>query len=253
MSNETKSEIVKALVAIQGEVGVIGKTRKNPQQGYQFRGIDDVVAHVQELQAKHGVICAPRVVEREREVLPTKSGGSMVSVRLLVDHHFIALDGSEVVATTLGEAMDSGDKASNKAMSAALKYALTETYMIPTYEADRDTEEQSPEIGAMPQSGKAASVPAARPAAKPAQRTSSGVVFPNYGQAKGQPVSGASKKDLAFYKAGAERTLNDPSKAKFHEKERILLDAIERELAMGAPQQGDNEPPPPTDDDGPPF
>lgn len=71
----------------------------------------------------------------------------MASVRLVVDHHFYAKDGSSVVCTTVGEAMDSGDKASNKAMSAALKYALTETYMIPTYEADRDTEDASPERG----------------------------------------------------------------------------------------------------------
>ncbi len=152
-------EIVAALAAIQGEVGVVGKTRKNPQQGYSFRGIDDVVAAVQELQAKHGVVCAPRVVERERETVQTKSGGTMASVRLLVEHHFFAKDGSCVVVTTLGEAMDSGDKASNKAMSAALKYALTELYMIPTYEADRDTEEQSPVMAAKPK---------APPAPKPA-------------------------------------------------------------------------------------
>lgn len=134
------------LAKVMGEVGAVGKTRKNPQQGYQFRGIDDVMAHVQDLLAKHCVVVVPRVVEREREMLDTKSGGKMSSVRLLVDHTFYAEDGSSVVCTTLGEAMDSGDKASNKAMSAALKYALTQTLMIPTYEAERDTEEASPVV-----------------------------------------------------------------------------------------------------------
>lgn len=159
-------EIYAALAAIQGEVGVVGKTRKNPQQGYSFRGIDDVVAHVQELQAKHGVICAPTVREREREMIATKSGGTMASVRLLVDHHFFAKDGSRVTVTTLGEAMDSGDKASNKAMSAALKYALTELYMIPTYEADRDTEEQSPAMASKPKAAPTRA-PAPSPKASP--------------------------------------------------------------------------------------
>lgn len=139
-------QIYMQLAKVMAEVGAVGKTRKNPQQGYTFRGIDDVMAHVQDLLAKHCVVCVPRVVEREREMMTTKSGGSMASVRLLVDHTFFAEDGSKVVCTTLGEAMDSGDKASNKAMSAALKYALTETLMIPTYEADRDTEEASPVV-----------------------------------------------------------------------------------------------------------
>lgn len=135
-----------ALAKVMADVGAVGKSKKNAQQGYQFRGVDDVVAHVQDVMATHGVVCVPRVVEREREMVSTKSGGSMASVRLLVEHTFFAVDGSSVSCVTLGEAMDSGDKASNKAMSAALKYALTETLLIPTYEVDRDTEEQSPQL-----------------------------------------------------------------------------------------------------------
>lgn len=136
------------LPKVMRAVGAVAKSKKNTQQNYQFRGVDDVVAHVQAIMAEHGVTCVPRVVHHEREALATKSGGTMASVRLLVEHHFYAADGSSVVATTLGEAMDAGDKASNKAMSAALKYALTETLLIPTYEVDRDTEESSPEMAA---------------------------------------------------------------------------------------------------------
>lgn len=139
-------EIYAALAAVMRDVGAVGKTRKNQGQGYQFRGVDDVVAHVVGVMAQHGVVCVPRVVEREREVFKTAKGSDMFSVRLVVEHTFYARDGSSVVCTTLGEAMDSGDKASNKAMSAALKYALTETLLIPTYEVDRDTEEHSPEV-----------------------------------------------------------------------------------------------------------
>lgn len=138
-------QIYAALSKVMHDVGHVGKDRENPQQGYQFRGIDDVAKAVQPAFVAHGVVCVPRVLEREREMVPTKSGGFMASVRLLVEHTFYAADGSSVTAITLGEAMDSGDKASNKAMSAALKYALLETLCIPVDEPDRDTEEQSPE------------------------------------------------------------------------------------------------------------
>lgn len=152
MSDVTKApKVIAAIARVMAEVGAVGKTKKNQAQGYQFRGVDDVVAHVQEVMARCGLVVIPRVVEREREMLTTQKGGSMVSVRMLVEHTFFCEeDGSSVVCTTLGEAMDSGDKASNKAMSAALKYCLTESLLIPTYEVDRDTEEHSPEMGSTP-------------------------------------------------------------------------------------------------------
>jgi hypothetical protein len=140
-----------ALCAVMKEVGAVGKNKRNTQGGgYQYRGIDDVMAAVQPIMAEYGLVCVPRVIEREREQITTNKGSGMVSVRLLVEHTFYGPDGSSVICTTLGEAFDSGDKASNKAMAVALKYALTETLMIPTYEADRDTEEQTHEVAAPP-------------------------------------------------------------------------------------------------------
>ncbi len=59
----------------------------------------------------------------------------------------------------------------------------------------------------------------------------SGATFPNYGRAKNQPVSGATASDLDYYAQGCRRTLNDPGKARWHDKERTLLAAIEAELA----------------------
>lgn len=160
MGNETRGEIHAALVKVMASVGVVAKSRKNAAQGYQFRGIDDVLSACQGPMAEHGVLCIPRVVKEERETVATKSGGTMVSVRLTVDHYFTARDGSWVICTTVGEAMDSGDKATNKAMSAAMKYCLTMALCIPTHEDDRDTETASPERAAPPK-------PRAAPANKP--------------------------------------------------------------------------------------
>lgn len=74
-----------------------------------------------------------------------------------------------------------------------------------------------------------------------------GMLLPNYGRSKGQPVSGASLQDLEFYANGARRTLADPGKARWHDKERQLLAAIEGEIAR---QRGED--PPPSDDGIPP-
>lgn len=180
--------IYAAMAKVMGLVGVVGKTKKNVQQGYQFRGIDDVMAHVQGVLADCGVICIPYVVSVEREMIQTKSGGTMASVRALIDHTFYASDGSSVVARTIGEAMDSGDKASNKAMSAALKYALTEALMIPTYETQRDTEEASPEI--------AAPKPAAPVVAVPAPAGGEDPISREVGLLKGLAQLATSKRDV---------------------------------------------------------
>jgi hypothetical protein len=90
-----------------------------------------------------------------------------------------------------------------------------------------------------------------------------GMVFPNYGRSKGAPIAGASMQDLEFYANGCRRSLNDPSKSRWHDKERALLAAIEAEIARqrggggggggGRHGGGDNEPPPPSDGDHIPF
>lgn len=158
--------IYERLAAVMAETGAIGKERRSPQQGYQFRGVDDVVAHVQLVMAKHGVVLVPKVLDVVLQAeKATKSGGTMLHLILRISHTFYAPDGSSVEAVTFGESLDSGDKAANKCMSAALKYALTETLLIPTYEAERDTEEHSPEVVKKSRTTKAAPGPSMPPPA----------------------------------------------------------------------------------------
>ncbi len=82
-----------------------------------------------------------------------------------------------------------------------------------------------------------------------------GMVFPPYGRSKGMPVRGGSMQDLEYYANGCKRTLNDPSKSRWHDKERVLLAAIEAEIARqgggGGGGSGQEEPPPPGDEDAP--
>lgn len=103
---------------------------------------------------------------------------------------------------------------------------------------------------------RAAAAPARRSSA-PAADAGDGPRLPNYGRSKGAPIYGASQQDLEYYANGARRSLADPSKARWHDKERALLAAIEAELARqgggsgGPGEGGGNEPPPHGDDDAP--
>lgn len=140
--------IFPAMIAILAELPAIGKNQRNQQQGFNFRGIDDVQKELTPLCAKHGVFFLPEVIERTEAVRTTKQGGSLYVVCLHVRYTFYAADGSSVVATCWGEGTDSGDKATPKAMTGALKYTLFQAFNIATeegshHDADRETQEPS--------------------------------------------------------------------------------------------------------------
>jgi ERF superfamily len=131
------------VIADLSRVG-IAKDKRNVQQGYQFRGIDDVYGALSPLLAKHQLCILPRVVEREVTERPTKSGSVLFYTSLKVAFDFVsALDGSTHAIVTVGEAMDSGDKSSNKALSAAYKYACLQAFCIPV-EGDTDADATTP-------------------------------------------------------------------------------------------------------------
>ena len=131
-----------AIAEVQSEMSTIGisKGRQNKQQGYAFRGIDDVYGALAPLLAKHGLVILPRVTSREVMERDTQRGGTLFYTVLMVEFDFVsAKDGSKHTVTTVGEAMDSGDKSSNKAMSAAYKYCCFQAFCIPT-EGDNDAD-----------------------------------------------------------------------------------------------------------------
>ena len=136
------SAVYKAIAAVQGELAKVGiaKANRNSQQGYNFRGIDDVYASLSPLLAKHGLTIIPRVRERVLVERINAKGNPLFYVTVHAEFDFVsAEDGSKHTAATFGEAMDSGDKATNKAMSAAYKYAAFMTFAIPT-EGDNDAD-----------------------------------------------------------------------------------------------------------------
>jgi transcription termination factor NusB len=135
--------ILTVLPQIMAEIGFVEKGRKNQMQGYLFRGIDDLYPVLQPLLAKYKVTLTARTLTERREERTTGKGGLLLYSIVLVEYTLTAEDDSSVSSSFVGEAMDSGDKATNKAYSAALKLFIIQTFQIPT-EGDNDTENHSP-------------------------------------------------------------------------------------------------------------
>lgn len=135
------------VMAAMGKEGIT-KTRKNQQQGYNFRGIDDVYNALSPLLASNGLVVLPRVLSRECVERVTAKGSAIFYVTVEAEFDFVCVeDGSKHVVKTYGEAMDSADKATNKAMSAAYKYAAFQAFCIPT-EGDNDADATTHEVAA---------------------------------------------------------------------------------------------------------
>lgn len=118
----------------------LSKDRRNQQQGYQFRGIDDVYNLLCGILAENKLVILPDVEKMEREERQTQKGGVITYTILTVRFKLVsAIDGSFDYVRTVGEAMDSADKSANKAQSAAMKYAELQVFQIPT-EGDNDAD-----------------------------------------------------------------------------------------------------------------
>ena len=156
-------EVYKAIAAIIGEMSQegIGKDSVNQQQRWNFRGIDAVYNALAPKLAKHELMILPRVLSRECTDRVTKSGGNMFYVVVDCEFDFVsAKDGSKHTVRIFGEAMDTGDKATNKAMSIALKYAAFQTFFIPTEVNTQDADSNSYEVVATINDGQQADLKA---------------------------------------------------------------------------------------------
>lgn len=134
--------IYQSIAKIMEEVPAISKNKKNAQQGFMYRGIDEVMNAFQPLFAKYKVFTVPQILEQKREERTSAKGNLLIYSICTIQYTFYAEDGSFIQATVIGEGMDSGDKATNKAMAIALKYALFQVFCIPT-EDDPDNATQN--------------------------------------------------------------------------------------------------------------
>ena len=124
----------------------IAKGETNQQQGWKFRGIDQVLNTLSPLLSKAGLVILPRVLQRTCVERVSNKGGALFYVTVDSEFDFVSsFDGSKHTVRVFGEAMDSGDKATNKAMSIAYKYAAIQTFCIPI-EGEEDPDLTSHDI-----------------------------------------------------------------------------------------------------------
>ena len=136
--------IYQKMTSILKETKAITKSEKNQQQGFKFRGIDNVMNELHELFAKNDVFILQEVQDFTVDARPTAKGGTLFYTRAKIKFRYMTTDGSFVETVNVGEAMDSGDKGMNKAMSIALKYSLLQMFLIPT-EEQKDPDATTPE------------------------------------------------------------------------------------------------------------
>lgn len=145
-----EQKIYGAITDVMAEIGAVGKNSKNSQQGFMYRGIDAVMNAINPALVKCKVFVAPEVLEQTREERQTSKGGTLIYSICKIRFRFYTTDGSYVDVVTIGEGMDSGDKATNKAMSIAFKYACFQLFCIPTEEMvdpDGECHEIAPKTG----------------------------------------------------------------------------------------------------------
>lgn len=229
---ENTPAIYKAIIGVMTDINAIGKDRKNDTQRFNYRGIDDVMNELHGALAKNKVFVVPEVINEARSLGKSKSGGELYYTRLTIRFTFYTEDGSSVSAVVIGEAMDSGDKASNKALSIGLKYAMLQVFCIPTEdEKDPDATSPQPEPGTMqpplPQPGTTQPPKTTKPAAK----------F-NF-EPKGGETTSAERKEIcalldSMYADGAPVFTKDEAKKYSAMRKdytaREVIDAIKNEL-----------------------
>ncbi len=147
----SEKKVYAAISAVARDMAATGisKDRKNAQQGFNFRGIDQVYNALAPALVSHGLLILPRMTERTATERINKNGTALFYVVVKADFDFVSTeDGSVHTVTTYGEAMDSGDKATNKAMSIAYKYAAFQAFCIPTEETAVDPDAETHEVAA---------------------------------------------------------------------------------------------------------
>ncbi len=157
-----QQQIHARLAKVLAEVEAIEKDRRNEQQGFRFRGIDDVYNALHDLFAKNQIYVLPEILEWKQADRQTAKGTTQIHTVVRMRYHFTTIDGSERITETPGEAADTGDKGLGKACQYAYKLALLQMFLVPT-EGDND-----PDAHAVEWSGQRDDDPPRRQPAAPA-------------------------------------------------------------------------------------
>jgi len=128
------ANVYAAINAVSAELAEAGiaKTRINEADDYHYRSVDDVLDRLAPLLAKHRLCVLPRALKRTVTERYDDAGDLLFHVSLKVAFRLTSVDdGSSRTVRAYGEALDGSDKGTAKAMSAAYKTAMIQTFCIP--------------------------------------------------------------------------------------------------------------------------
>lgn len=148
-------KIYAAIAGVINDIGVVSKDKINKQQGFKYRSVDDVYSVLNPALAKNKVFILPEIMDEKREVGTSRNGAKVTSVILKMKYTVYAEDGSYIQTILKGEAMDTGDKAINKAMAIAYKYLCFQLFCIPVEDMP-DPDAESHDLEAEKQTTKTA-------------------------------------------------------------------------------------------------
>lgn len=132
-------QMIHTLMArILADVGPVLKDQTNTHQNYNFRGIDQVVNKVNAAFKEHRVFLTSKIEHFALRDAMTTANKPTREATLRVVFRFHAPDGSFVETEVPGEALDTSDKTTPKAMSVALRIALLQMLLLPTTEPTTD-------------------------------------------------------------------------------------------------------------------
>lgn len=153
------TNVIAALARVMEELPGIGKT-DHSEQGYNYRGIESITRHAQQLFGRYGVVFVPRILERKTIEL-TVNNRPWTEEQLTIVYRVYGPGGMDdciEVGPLLGLGRDNSDKGANKAMTQAFKYALLQTLCVGDGKDDADKGEAAvaDERAAPPDPAKAA-------------------------------------------------------------------------------------------------
>lgn len=146
---ENRMNVYQCINKVQAELAKVGISKdRECQQGarFRYRGIDEVYKTLAPLLSSTGLCILPRIVGRVCDERRSAKGGALFYVTVEAEFDFVSMeDGTKHIVRTYGEAMDSGDKATNKAMSIAYKNAIFMAFSVPT-DGDNDPDAHAHEV-----------------------------------------------------------------------------------------------------------
>lgn len=125
--------ILKKLHAIMSEVERIEKDKTNEFHRYKYASEQAIKEAIHPLLVKHKVLFTTNVTNARREVYVTAKGarGAITDIDLAYTFHDVE-SGEALTGTFQGTGDDGADKGTYKAITGAIKYILTSTFLIPT-------------------------------------------------------------------------------------------------------------------------